>query len=339
MAVSKRERAAWWSARLGATRLIESLPQKPVLAVINYHRIGDPQATRYDPGVFSATTEQFDEQIGYLKKRYRVVGLQEAIAAVESRKATRQPLVLITFDDGYLDNWQNAFPVLRSHGVPAVFFLVSRFVGTGHVMWWEEIAYVLRNTRKRRVQIHYPQSSLFDLDQEGERAALTRLLQIAAGPNNQDNERFLTGLEAACDSPRPKPEDERCFLNWEEAAIMLRGGMEFGSHTHSHEILSRLSPERQYEELVESRQILTERLGTPIDTLAYPVGLRHTFSDVTKEAARRAGYRAAFSYYRGLNDVRSIDAFDIGRFGIIGQSLPLFRLQMSMTTVTGNVWF
>src|SRR5579863_7115977 len=87
---SKRERAAWWSARLGATGLLEALPQRESLVVLSYHRIGDPGKTLYDPGVFSATQQQFDQQIGWMKKRFEIITLEEAIAVVEGKQSIRR---------------------------------------------------------------------------------------------------------------------------------------------------------------------------------------------------------------------------------------------------------
>ena len=76
--------------------------------------------------------------------------------------------------------------------------------------------------------------------------------------------------------------------------------MAFGSHTHNHEVLSKLSPASQKEEARQSREILERELGRPIDVMAYPVGRPHTFSSDTIEALKQTGYRAAFSRLRRI---------------------------------------
>jgi peptidoglycan/xylan/chitin deacetylase (PgdA/CDA1 family) len=337
--LSKRERAALWSARLGATRLLEAWPKQPLLMVVNYHRIGDPEQTPYDPGTFSATTPQFDQQVGWLKKRFPIIPLDEAIAVVEQKQPLRQTQVLITFDDGYLDNYQEAFPVLRSHGVSGTFFLPTYFIGTSHLPWWDVIAYVVKRSRKRRIQVTYPVATTFDIDQNGLKATIAHVLLLAVKPENKNNEIFLSKLEEACESSRPQGEAaERGFLSWDEAREMLRGGMAFGSHTHSHEILSTLTAAEQYQELVRSQTVLKAELGVPIDVLAYPVGLKHTFTSETVDGARAAGYRAAFSYYGGVNRPGRTEAFDIQRSGVFGQSLNRLRLQMALGSISGNGW-
>jgi hypothetical protein len=114
----KREllaRGLLWS---GASFLLSQLPARDSLLVLNYHRIGNAEDDLFDPGVFSATAEQFDYQIAYLKRRLSLVTLDEALAFVDGtiKEKTRRCRVLMTFDDGYLDNYEIAYPILRSHG-------------------------------------------------------------------------------------------------------------------------------------------------------------------------------------------------------------------------------
>src|SRR5438270_6415577 len=127
--ISKRDRLASFSAFVGATSLMERCPRRPSLIVLNYHRLGDGTKCPYDSDVFSATADQFEQQVRYLKTKYRVASLAEAQDFIE-RPSNQLPQVLITFDDGYLDNFELAFPILRKHGVPATFFLPTSFIGT-----------------------------------------------------------------------------------------------------------------------------------------------------------------------------------------------------------------
>src|SRR5579864_1397130 len=114
---SKRDRLAQAFHVTGITQLIGALPKQPSLIVLNYHRIGGSTTTLYDSCVFSATEEEFDGQLRFLKSHFEVVGLQEAVEIAAGRAKTAGAAVLITFDDGYLDNYQLAFPILRSHSL------------------------------------------------------------------------------------------------------------------------------------------------------------------------------------------------------------------------------
>jgi peptidoglycan/xylan/chitin deacetylase (PgdA/CDA1 family) len=335
----KREFISDLCAATGATWLLEHIPHRPVLMVLNYHRIGDKDATEYDPGLFSCTAEEFDWQIGYLKSRFRMTTLDEVAGLLSGADRLSEPRVLITFDDGYIDNFQLAYPILRRHEVQGVFFLPTSFAGTGRVPWWDEIAYIVKHSRRTHFHLQYPQPQDFDLAAEGISRPLMDVLRLYKLPAMRDPGRFVEQLEQACDSARPGAGAQRCFLDWNEAREMQQGGMAFGSHTHNHEILSKLPAAGQLEELRLSREILERELGRPIDTLAYPVGARDTFSAETIELLREAKYRAAFSFYTGFNPAGSIAPFDIRRCGVDQQSRKRLRLQTALGSRAGNLWF
>lgn len=326
--LGKREFVARLSARFGVTSALEILPKRRQLLILNYHRIGDPAKTPYDSGTFSASAEEFDQQIACLKRRYHMATLEEALGGERG--------VLITFDDGYLDNYKEAFPVLKSHGVQAVFFLPTAFVGTGKIPWWDSIAYILKHSRNRRIQLAYPEKAEYDLE-----PALGVIEQVLATAKRSEvsTDLLIADLERACDCPRPAAGAERCFLSWEEAREMQAAGMAFGSHTHTHEILSKLSNEKQMEELKTSREIMERELGQPIRTLAYPVGAPSTFSASTMDAAERAGYVAAFSFFGGINTPGRMERFNIRRVGVASPSIARLRLQTALMALTGSVWF
>src|ERR1700677_4995962 len=153
----KRELVSDLCAATGATWLLERIPNRPVLMILNYHRIGDPNATEYDPGLFSCTSEEFDWQIAYLKHRFRMTTLDEVLDLVAGGLRLTEPRVLITFDDGYIDNYQLAYPVLRRHGVQGVFFVPTAFAGTGRIPWWDAVAYIVNRSRQSRSRLEYPQ--------------------------------------------------------------------------------------------------------------------------------------------------------------------------------------
>ena len=335
----KREllaRGLFWS---GATFLLGQLPERNLLMVLNYHRVGDPDNDLFDPGVFSATAGQLDEQISYLKRRVSLVTLPEALAFIEGaiNEKTRCCRVLITFDDGYLDNYEVAFPILRSHGVQGVFFLATSMVGSCHVSWWDHIAHLVKTARKRRFTLGYPVHLEVDVDENGLTTSLRHILSLYKRPDNTDPPRFIRELGEAAKGEDP-PGTERRFLSWDEARKMISGGMAIGSHTHSHHVLSQLSPEHQHRELSQSRALLKEQLDTAADALAHPFGDITSFSDRTQMLAREAGYRAAFSFHGGTNLPRKTHPYNVKRIGVGDQSWPRFQVQAVVCRLTGNYW-
>jgi peptidoglycan/xylan/chitin deacetylase (PgdA/CDA1 family) len=315
--------------------LLETMPKRRGLLILNYHRIGNAEETPFDSGVFSATTEQFNSQITYLKRRFHMATLEEALSMLDG-EVPRGTSVLVTLDDGYLDNYTLAFPILRRHGVQAVFFLPTAFVGTGKLPWWDVIAYIIKHSAKEHIHLEYPEPANFDLIGEGPKQVSVRILRLFTQAVVKDPEHFITELEKVCEVSRPQGRVERCFLDWNEAREMQQHGMAFGSHTHSHEILTKLSPEMQREEARCSREILEHELNRRIDILAYPVGLKHCFSADTISALKQTGYRAAFSYYGGSNRQGEIQPFDIRRYGVSDLSFARFRMQTTLRALTGT---
>ncbi|MGH9616706.1 MAG: polysaccharide deacetylase family protein [Acidobacteriaceae bacterium] len=309
-----------------------------MLLVLNYHRIGNPD-DRFGSGVFSATAEQFNNQICYLKRHVTPVTLEEALAFVGGRikEKARCCRVLITFDDGYLDNYDTAYPILRSHGVQGVFFLATSLVGSCQIPWWDHIAYLMKTARRRRFSLHYPVGLMVNMDTSGLTDSLRAVLNLYKTPENSDPARFMQELQEETGGDHP-PGELRRFLDWDEAREMIRGGMAIGSHTHSHHILSQIEPELQLKELVQSRSILTEQLGFQPDVLAYPVGGKSSFTDQTQRAARDAGYRAAFSFYGGINLRGSTSPFDVNRVGVGRESWDRFRVQTTVCRISGKYW-
>ena len=329
-------RGLLWS---GASFLLSQLPARDSLLVLNYHRIGNSDEDLFDPGVFSATADRFNEQISYLKRHVSLVTLEEALAFIDGslKEKVRRCRVLITFDDGYLDNYDIAYPILRSHGAQGIFFLATGMVGSCQVPWWDHIAYLVKTTRRRRFSLRYPAGLVVDIDRNGLTESLEAVLKLYKQPDNSDPARFIRELAEEAKGEE-LPGTLRRFLNWDEAREMSRGGMAIGSHTHSHHVLSQLEPERQCEELSESRAILKEKLGIEADVLAYPVGRKASFLDRTQRIARDAGYRAAFSSYGGTNLQGKTSPYDVKRTKMVSQSWSRFRARTAVCRFTGSYW-
>lgn len=335
----KREllaRGLLWS---GASFLLEQLPARDSLLVLNYHRIGNSADDLFDPGVFSATADEFNDQIAYVKRYLSLVTLDEALAFIDgsSKEKSRRCRVLITFDDGYLDNYQIAYPILRSHGAQGVFFLATSMVGSSELPWWDRIAYLVKTARNRSFALHYPAELNVDIETNGFDPSLQLILKFYKRSDNSDPARFLQELAVGADGEE-LPAIPRRFLDWKEAQEMVAGGMAIGSHTHSHHVLSQLPPERQREELTQSRIILKDELGIDAEVLAYPVGARSSFTADTQSAARESGYRAAFSFYGGTNFPGKMNPYNVTRIGIGGQSHSRFRVQTNICRFAGKYW-
>jgi peptidoglycan/xylan/chitin deacetylase (PgdA/CDA1 family) len=334
MLYSKQKIAAFCSRHEGITALLQMLPAKPVLLVLNYHRIGDPSKTPYDSGVFSATEDDFNEQVAFLKRRFQLATLDEALEIVAGRKL-RRTVVLLTFDDGYRDNYELAYPILSAHRAQGVFFLPTAFIGTNRVPLWDAAAYIVKRSHRRRFRLAKAPLREFDLDADGEHNVIQQVLAMYKDGLHEPEDEFLGMLEEACDAPR-RSAPERLFINWEEAAEMLRGGMAIGSHTHTHPLLIKMSAQEMGAEMELSRTVIDERLGLMPAVLSYPFGLQHTISEAVFRAAENAGFRAAFSFYEttGCNIPGAMEPFNLRRKPVCPEEAATFRLRTTLAAMT-----
>lgn len=333
---SKKEMLATFATYTGVTRLLESIPGRPSLLILNYHRVGDPQLTPYDSATFSCTAKELDWQVSWLKRRYQILPLPDALDIIHGRTKPKRTSVLITFDDGYRDNYLEAFPVLHRHGASATFFLPTTFIGSHSVPWWDEIAYMVKLAKGSKLTLTYPAPVEFDLAGDDRLMTVMTVLRSFTRATTVDTEQFLDAIAVATGVERPGDNAERCFMTWDEAREMQAAGMCFGSHTHTHEILGRLPYERQVDELRVSRQILEAELGVTIDTLAYPRGRRSSFSEQTFAALRETNYTTAFSFYSGVNLPDQINPLDVLREAVEMEGKHIFRLRHSTYAALGR---
>jgi peptidoglycan/xylan/chitin deacetylase (PgdA/CDA1 family) len=331
--MSKRRLLAAAMQKSGILRALEMYKSKPGILIINHHRIGHAANGRFDREVFSATADDLDTQLKYFKKYLNIVSGDELEDLVASKSKLTRMHVAITFDDGYLDNYTTAFDVLRANDAAAAFFLVPEYVGTGFIPWWDEIAYLVRNTKKHQITLQTPVPLTIALDPDRE-AAIHSVLRHYKRPDNTDGARLVAELRAEAECPLP--EATRRFLNWSEAQEMQRAGMTIGSHTQSHPILGQLTLEQQRWELEESKKEIEQNLGNPITTLAYPVGSQTAFSKATEQIAHSLGYTLCFSFYGGINTPTAMNPTDLLR-GSTNPDPLLFRAETMLAAKLGRL--
>lgn len=311
MRVNKVQVAAGVLRARGIGRLLRRAPAWSGLLVLNYHRIGDPTATSGDPDLYSATAEAFDAQAGFLARNADVV-LPGDLPALVRRGRGRY--VLLTFDDGYRDNFEVALPILRAHGLRATFFLCTGFLDDSRPAWWDEIAWMVRRAKPPRLALPDWLPNPLPLDEPGRavaRRAVTQRFKELPGDRTAP---FLDALAEATGAGRmPPTEAIGLWMTWEMARALRDAGMAIGAHTVSHPILSRLSPERQAAEIAGSRDRIAAELGTVPRWFAYPVGYQDSFDVQTRAALRAHDFDLGFSFYGGHQPFAPFDPYDVRR--------------------------
>ncbi|HIQ05618.1 MAG TPA: hypothetical protein EYH31_07970 [Anaerolineae bacterium] len=264
----------------------------PGVRILTYHRVGkDPYPGRPLRDLYVSPVA-FERQIAFLRCRYELLALSE----LRRRMREGHPLpangVVVTFDDGYQDNYVHAFPVLRQHSVPATIFLATDFIGTNRRFWWEELAARVAATQG---QVHVKMAGLtesYDLDVPGARRQLFMdVVNRAVNMPPVTRGALLEDLrEALGDTESAPGVGGSVMLSWDEVREMAGQGIEFGGHTASHVVLTALPDRQAREEVVACKEAIEAALGQPCRSFAYP---NEASSATVVRMVREAGYEVA----------------------------------------------
>ncbi len=269
-----------------------SAARRPALLVVTYHRIGRPSECPYYDAVVSAAPETFREQVRHLRDNFRTMRLDELIATSDEGLRVAEPSALITFDDGYRDNFEEALPILEGLGAPATFFIPTGFLERPRLPWWDHAALVIKQSMRARIALDRPESMTLDLEggPDARRAALMTVIGLYLADRIGDEAGFRRHLEERAEVEVDEDARGRAlFMTWDQVRHLAASGMAIGSHTHDHRRLASLMEEEQRRELAESRRILERELGRPVEALAYPFGWAGTFDGSSGASrARRA---------------------------------------------------
>lgn len=315
----------------GLLRMAECIPREPYLVILNYHRIGNPAACPYDREVFSATVEGFRAQVTHMMRGHRVLSVSEIRNLHTTLHTLDEPAFMITFDDGYSDNYELAYPLLRHHGIPGVFFIPTIILDRQDLFWWDTVAFLVRNSRRHLIRYDPEKGRQVALGEHSCEQVIATILHDIKTRTTCDYDAYLEYLAKECAVDMGEVVEKSrlpLFLSGGMIKEMHQNGMVFGSHGHSHRLMSHLSMEEQETELVLSKEKLAEVLGDAPSLFSYPVGSRQSFTKATKIMVSRH-YDSAFTYYGGLVRKDHMDWSEVPRESVDAcDTVALLRARM-----------
>jgi peptidoglycan/xylan/chitin deacetylase (PgdA/CDA1 family) len=253
--------------------------------------------------------------------------------------------MLLTFDDGYRDNFDVAVPILCERDIPATFFIPSAFLEAPKLPWWDHIAYVIKQTGVRRFALERSPGDgipplMVDLETMSQSAVIMTIVRAFLDDTIADEGWFLEQLNERAQVDVDRDALGRAlFMTWDQARAILASstGLTVGSHTHSHRKLAKLGSDVQRRELNESKRLLEAHLRREVAALAYPYGWSGTYTAVTKKLAVEAGYQVAFAAGEGVNRPGKLDLFEVRRLSVgLGDVPALLRARVAFHTVFGG---
>lgn len=272
-------------------------PERPL--VLGYHRVVEDFASiaRTEMPSMLTSTRMFERHLDCIGRRFRFVTLDDIGTHLLSGQPFEQPVAAVTFDDGYADNFEQAYPVLKRKGIPAAIFVVTDLIGQPfwqvHDKLYHLVAKAFATWGDPRREFCGLLNALglptVAITREAARDPMLTVSVLLPQFPMADVRRVMDGLEASVGNGFY---DIPLTLNWAALEEMHRNGVTIGSHTKTHVSLPAESAAVVDDQLVGSRQALESRLRTPITHFAYPGG---QFTEPIIAAVARAGYQFAYT--------------------------------------------
>ncbi len=304
------------------SRALSLISDKKNWQILMYHRITTPEICGYQlqPGMF-VSPKSFEMQMELLQKQANVIQLDQLARLIAEEKEIKPKTIAITFDDGWRDNFDFAFPVLSRLNLPATIFLATGFIDTEKTFWSDSIpesicllkncsvatSALSENTFSHSTDIKRllgsPSSSFpFELDQ-----FITSLKQFP----EQQREQLAESLSALCKKLSCAKTADRKFLSWDECRQMAKSNITFGTHTHNHLALDRLTSSEIEFELKTSLEKISANGLTASGVFCYPEG---AYSEQSQAIAAQMGFSGTLPISR-LSKLNSLPPL-LGRVGI-----------------------
>ncbi len=321
---------------------IFKIQHKGKIIVLMYHRVlseNDAAVSLMQPGMY-VTKNVFDMQVEYLSTYYEVITSNYLLFLLENKEIDKKKMYcVITFDDGWRDNYINAYPVLKKYNVPASIFLTTSLIGTNYWFWPEKLKHLLNvinicsdlNIKglKRSKIIDF----ILDCFCEG------RNIERKYGREHFDSiveelkahkaEEIDEALDEIYNKLKVELPTERVLLTWEEVHLMSKNGITFGSHTCKHKILTEISDAEVEYELRKSMKKLKDEHVNFIPIFCYPNG---DFNSDVQNIVRKTGYVASVTTRFGCLNLFGNDRFAIKRMGVhndVSMTRSLFSFHLS----------
>lgn len=282
-------------------------PAQHRLFMVGYHAVVEQAERAIAAGMMPQqliSKSLFEKEIDQIATQFDFLSIDQAVDFLEGKRHLKRDSVVITFDDGYRGIYDNAYPILKKKGVPAIFYVCTDYVGTARFFDHDRLFYLIQRAMNASLPIEglllqrdVPLDSANPITQGSPLAVTRRLLEICS---KMELDAFMRLLQEKLDVVEADFPSDGAIVGWDAVKEMAQEGMTFGSHTASHCLLTQVDAKVVLEELRLSKEVLEARLQQKVDHLAYPDG---RVSPFVVEAARACGYRSACTTAQSVNRI------------------------------------
>jgi peptidoglycan/xylan/chitin deacetylase (PgdA/CDA1 family) len=311
------------------------------VTILAYHRVLDIDGRTHlqcDTDIISASIANFKWQMEYIKQHFTPISFATLITHIDNGKPLPPGAVIVTFDDGYSDNYTNAFPVLRKLGIPATIFITTDYIDKGELFWFDAIKSAILSTERNELVYNGNKLALTPFKEQRQDVS-KQILSYLKNVKNPIRHDVLNSLLAQLLNDSPKcGEGLHRPLDWLEVQEMAGNGIEFGSHTVTHPNLLQLDNKALAYELEESKRQIENKLGKACQVIAYPIGGKTAFDERVCRAVSDAGYRLGVSYLSGENKIAKLKPYALRRMHVENNLDQLaFRTLLALPRLIINI--
>lgn len=251
--------------------------------IINFHGVRKQTTNIFNNRHIPVS--DFEKTLVYLKNNYNIVPLSELFELHRSKKKPEHRTIAITFDDGYLNNFEIAFPILKKYNIPATFYLITKGLVENDFIVWPDLIDLVKKFDNSDITIEdhkFPPPSYYNNSLGSE--VINYLKTKGEMAENLSKKAFPDKAKKQVDKVQEliKLVDAETIKPYINEPLL-----EFGSHTHTHYCLEYLSSETLKNELHLSRKIIQDIMGREVVSLAFPDG---SYNHETLSAAKECGY-------------------------------------------------
>lgn len=313
---------------------------KDRVTILMLHRFHDDQE-RHDGDCIHTLAKTLEALRG---DGYHLLSLRTAIDQILAGEPARHPTVVFTVDDGYRDFWEMGADVFGAFDCPVTMFLTTGFVDGDLWLWWDQVDWILASAHRQTVDWPLGGGGPIDLGPAGDRLDVAeRLWSDCKSATDGEKRAAIAGLADQCGLQIPDaPPAEFAPLSWSEARTLEARGFEFGPHSVTHPILSRLDDDDAEAEIRDSWRRLEEELENPVPVFAYPNGQPTDFGDREIEILSAQGLRAAVTTEQAYAKRRRIredgrNRFRVPRFDYPGETDATRQVTSGLETLIRHI--
>jgi len=279
-----------------------------------YHRVvgenSDIFKSSYGKAQVITPLNKFMRQMRKLADGYKILSLRGAIQATKMKQKLPANSFVVTFDDGFKDNYTKAFPILKKLGIHATFFVMGEPSFLGKMRWLDKLYYIIDHAKKKNVTFEFKRIR-FDLDFTS-KDSINKIKDFLKKSSHRKREGFLSRLLKILRIKIPQRDTKALYMDKNDILDLVNSGMDIGVHTMTHPDLKQIPFSEAKSEILRCMKLIKRISKSEEVSFAYPFGWHGTYNKKIINFLRRNGFLCACTTIPGENS-ESTSLFELRR--------------------------